>query len=732
MRLVIAEKPSLARAICTALSREGEHFRSCEENEYYESENYYVVAQFGHLLELLMPEEYPENEGKRAPMPYFPRENKYSFKIKKSCEKRFKTIEKLVKKQEITEIIHCGDSDREGQLLVDLVLERIGNTKPVTRPQFKALTPGAIISAFKKRSNNNAFKVVHDEGYARMLFDYDYGINLSNYATAKAHAKPALNVGRVKGAIMNEIYNREMAIKNFKPEKYFKVISNCDGVKLTSKEKFKNEAEAEAYARKLQPGPTIVKEITTAPITKKRPKLFSQTKLQAMMNKKYGYSPDKTLKLAQSLYEKGLTTYPRTNTEYMTEAEVPLIEAIINRINAKGNLELRTDKSVFDDSKVDSHSAIIITAKRPDSLPEAEMNCYMTILNRFRAVFCKEPCVYNKTTVIVDNPVELFKISGETMVTPGWQTFEPPIRKKDAVEKGKDEKQKDTTGAGENDSINENQVLPPLKEGQVLSTDFKPSEKTTTPPPHYTVATLGAWMENPFKKELSNNAHSVNAMAENFEDNAEENDYSDDEDYKNIIEGLEIGTEATRADILKSLQDKQYISLKKNSYRIEPRGIFLVEACRDLGIDMSKEKTSAMGKMIKDIGKGRISLNEAIECEHEDIRKIVALNKECAQMQNIDTGLGKCPLCGKPVRESPKSYGCSGWKEGCKFNVWKEIASKKITAAQIKKLVETGKTNEIKGFTSKKGKKFDARLKLNTDKTGVEFEFVNHRSKGQS
>lgn len=712
MKLVIAEKPSLARAICDALKTQGETFTTCEGNEYYKSQNYYVVAQFGHLLELIMPEEYPENKGKRAPLPYFP--DVYKFKVKGSCEKRYETIEKLVKQNDVTEIIHCGDADREGQLLVDLVLERIGNTKPVTRPQFKALTSAAIIAAFKKRANNNAFSSVRDEGMARMLFDFDYGINLSNYATKKSYAKPALNVGRVKGAIMSEIYDREMTIRNFKPEKYYKAASDNEGIKLISKKKFSICDEAEQYAKKLQVGPSIIKDIETTPITKRRPKLLSQTKLQSIMNKKFGYSPDKTLQLAQSLYEKKLTTYPRTNTEYMTEDEKAMVEAILKRVNPDGRLEFRDDKTIFDTSKVDGHSAIIITANRPQNLNEEEMNCYMVIFNRFRAAFCKEPCVYNKTTVIIDNPTEQFKINGETMVTPGWQTFEPPA----SLNKNKG---KDDAEEKEDSEEDANQTLPPLEIGQKLNTDFKSIEKTTTPPPRYTVSTFGAWMENPFRKDSQKDNNALDGEEENL---------NDEDDYKMILAGLEIGTEATRAGILKTLQDKQYLSLKKSSYKIEPKGEFLVETCRALGIDMSKETTAAMGKTIKDVGKGHISLAKALDKEHKDIAEVIAADKECKAMESVDgIGIGKCPLCGKPIRENPKSYGCTGWKEGCKFNLWKTVAGKTLTQKQIQKLLNDGITNEIKGFKSKAGKSFDAKLKLSADCKSVEFEFVAHRKK---
>ena len=731
-KLVIAEKPSLARSICTALATAGEKFTACENNEYYSSENYYVVAQFGHLLSLLMPEEYDENKGQRAPLPYFPGE--YEFKIKEGCEKRFKTIENLVNREDVVEIVHCGDADREGQLLVDLVLEKIGNTKPVTRPQFKALTPGAICSAFRKRTNNRAFTTVRDEGFARMIFDFDYGINLSNYATKKAHAKPALNVGRVKGAIMSELYDRELEIRNFKAEKYYKVISDHEGIKLSSKAKFEAINEAENHAAALQKGPTIVKDITVSPTTKKRPKLLSQTKLQAIMNKKYGYSPDKTLALAQSLYEKGLTTYPRTNTEYMTEEEIPLIEAIIKCVNGNDDLEMRTDKSVFDKTKVDGHSAIIITAKKPEKLSEDEMNCYMVIFNRFRAVFCKEPCVYNKTTVLIENPLELFRVTGETMVTPGWQTFEPPKSENINGEKKKK--------AEDDDEDNPEKVIPPLTVGQVLNTDFRPVERETKPPARYTVTTLGAWMENPFRKNNAENGSSPETQDNSQDSEPEPETASSDEiqnsddDYRNILAGLEIGTEATRAGILKTLQEKKYISLKKSTYHVEPNGEYLVKVCRELGIDMSKEKTAYMGKTIKDVGKGKRLLSDAIKEEHEDITHVITEDRSCTiasaegGMQGLSASeIGKCPLCGKPIRENSKAFGCSGWKDGCKFTLWKDVAGKTITKAQAKKILSGGTTSEIKGFTSKKGTSFDAKLKLKDTKDGVEFVFAKKKKK---
>lgn len=599
-KLIIAEKPSLMRTINAALATKGEHFSPKEDKEYYESEHFVSTSQFGHLLELKMPEEYPGREHLGTwsveNLPFFPA--KYEYKVKEDAKKRFDTIGRLLKRADIDTIIHCGDADREGQQLIDVVLREHKNTKPVIRPQFKALTDEAILDALKKSRPNSEFRNLFNEGMTRMCFDWDFGINLSQYATVRTGARPALNIGRVIGAIVNEIYIRDKAIENFVPEEYFKVVSDIEGgFKLTSKEKFKGDEQerAEEWARKLQAGDSIVSNIEEKKVTKRPPKLFSQTSLQAAMSKRFGYKPDQTLDLSQSLYEKGLTTYPRTNTEYMPEDEKELVRSVIDKVNAKGYLEFKDTKAVFDDTKIDGHSAIIVTGKHPSSsnLTDEEMNCYKTILYRFMAVFTKEPCIYNKTTVTIDNPSEQFKVSGEVLVQEGWQKFEP--------KKGQEKKE----GGKDDDDSDDNRTLPKVSAGDRVETDFQAVSAETKPPKHYTVETLGKWMENPFRKE----------------------DAGDEEDYKNILAGLEIGTEATRAKIIEKAVSKSYISLRKNSYRIEPRGEFLVEASAALGIDFSAKMTADMGRKLKAVGRGNIGVMDVLSANRKDVSRIISENR---------------------------------------------------------------------------------------------------------
>ena len=696
MKLIIAEKPSMARSIVAAL--ESNHEKFANKGEYYESDEHYVTSQFGHLLELYMPEEYKgEFDGEYAPLPFFPKE--YKFKIKENCKTRFDTIKDLINRADVDEIIHCGDADREGQLLIDLVLEKTGTTKKVTRPQIVALTPGSILSALATRKDNSEYHALRDEGYARMISDFDFGIYLSRYCKQKTGARK-IHIGRVKGAILTEIYNRDKEIENFVSTPYFKVISDKDGIKLTAKAKFEAQEDAESLAKELQGRDTVVTEVKTNRIKKKKPKLFSQTTLQSYMSKRYGFDPSTTLQLTQYLYETAhAVTYPRTDSEYLLTSEKGVAERVLKAHDKTGELEMNYTKAVFDDSKVDSHSAIIPTDKVIDvsSLTLDQQKCYNAILNRFKAVFCKDDCEYDKTTIKAENGEEVFTLTGEVLVTKGWQKFEDYAMKDKAKKRTKDDENEE-----EDD---EEKELPKLNEGDIISTDFKSIEKHTVPPKHYTVTTLGEWMKNPFKDESKD----------------EEND---DEDYKNILAGLQIGTTATRAIIIDTLVNMEYMELKKASYLIKDKGVFLVETSKELGIDFSKEKTAEMGKILKDITKGDISLEKVLEIEHGEIEDIINSNKSCKRMDTTIESVGTCPKCGKPVIQGKKGYGCSGWRDGCDFVVWMEIAHKKISKAQVQKLLKTGTTDEIKGFKNKDGKEFSAKLKINEEKNGAAFDFA--------
>lgn len=658
MKLVIAEKPSLGRAIMTAL---GEKFEN--KGEYSQSKNYYVVPLHGHVLELKDFEKYPANKDKNMwkveNLPFFPGE--YQYQISKGNKKIYDTIKKLLAQKNVTEVIHCGDADREGQLIIDTVLEKLGNKKKVTRPFIKSTTPQGLKQAFSERKPNEEYQNINAEGKTRSYVDFDFGINLSRYACAKAGR--GLNVGRVIGAIVTEIYNRDIEIENFVPRDYFKVESDLE-IKLTSKNEYDAQGEAQEYSDRLNGTDAIVTDIKKSKQEKKAPKLFSQTDLQGTANKRFGFSPKRTLKAAQSLYENGYITYPRTNTNFMAEGDKGFVESILKQLGEDFEM-----KPVFDDSKVDGHSAITPTEKIASGLDGDLAKIYNLVLNRFKAVFCKEPCMVEKTTVTIEC-IETFKVVGEIPITQGWKKYEP---------------------------VSEQTVeLPPLKVGDKVAHDFKPVATQTKPPAHYTVTTLGKWMQNPFRKS------------------------EDDEvDYAKMLSGMEIGTEATRAAIIDKAIAKDYIKLTKNTYTIQPNGRFLVETCKDLGIDMSSVKTAEMGRDTKAVSRGEKTTEEVLQSVRKEITDIVNANPQMVKESEYI-----CPKCGKKLKESFVNFKCE-----CGFTLWKTVAKKRLDEQIIELLLKGEKTPVIDGFQGRKGK-FSAMLIPKKDGS-VEFEFPAREELGK-
>ena len=675
MKLIISEKPSLGRAIMKSL---GEKFT--KQDEYYESENYYVVPLHGHILELKDFEEYPENEGKYMwsvkNLPFFPQT--YEYKISRGNKKIYDTIKKLLKKDEVTEVIHCGDADREGQIIVDLVLEKLGNTKPVTRPFIKSTTPEGLQKAFAERKPNEEYINVNAEGKTRSYVDFDFGINLSRYATKRTGTKEGLNVGRVIGAIVTEIYNRDLAIEQFVPRDYFKVESDLE-IKLTSKEEFnvdakepdRAKAEAAAYAARLNAADAIVKDVKKSNQTKRSPRLFSQTDLQGAANKRFGFAPKRTLKAAQSLYEKGLITYPRTNTSYMAEGDRGMIAGTLKKLGPEFEM-----KPVFDNSKVDGHSAITPTGSYREVTGD-ELKIYQMVLDRFKAVFCKEPCTVLKTAMTIDciengsDIIETFKVSGEVPLTPGWKKYEPVSEQ--------------TT------------VLPELNVGDAVDHDFQPVAAQTKPPAHHTVTSLGKWMQNPFRKSDE-----------------------DEIDYAKMLSGMEIGTEATRAAIIDKAIAKDYIKLTKNTYTIEPNGRFLVETCRALGIDMSSVKTAEMGKNTKAVSRGERTSEEVLTEVRQEIEEIIGSGASLGEATESDL---ICPRCGKHLKDSLSKLECD-----CGYTIWKTVAKKRLDKATIKSIIKGEKTPLLKGFKGRSGKSFSAYL-IPKEDGSVAFEFPPREEK---
>ena len=699
MVLIIAEKPSLGRNIAAALGE----FK--KRDGYLEGKDCLISWAFGHLFSLADIEYYnPRPEGRAHwsmdNLPCFPSEFKYELRRDKDGQadggivKQFKILETLCNRADVDVIVNAGDADREGEIIVrNCITHALRSPKPIKRLWLPDQTPETVSSAFADMKDDSAYDNLANEGYARTYIDWLYGVNLTRYATLRTGT--LLRVGRVIVPIVKAIYDRDMAIKNFVPEKYYSIsskeLTNDQVVELNSKLKFngKQLSQAEQKCREYNACEAVVSSLKRKKDTLSCGKLYSLSKLQNVLGKKYKMSMAQSLEIVQKLYEEGFLTYPRTNSEYLATAEKSKVKKILENCSKLGYpVTFKDKKTIFDDSKIESHSAITPTYKIPDKtrLSESEMQVYSTVFRRFIAVFCAEDCIVEKVEMTVSvGELEDFVLKGLAIKEKGWMKYD------DASQKDK--------------------ILPDLKKGDKVNICFKPAEKETSPPKHYTIETLNNYLKNPFREEKNAIDDSVGA--------------DDAEEYRAMLDGVELGTEATRTGIIDNARKSQYIQLKKDVYTILPDGIYMIESLERLNISMDKFKTSEMGRALKRVFKNEIAVRDSVELATEEIRKYFTV-QETSIEEDTDTGffgdvLGKCPLCSSDVKRGKFGYGCMGYKQGCTFRMSAYICKRAISASNVKLLLETGRTSKIRGFTSQKGNLFDGYLKIEGDRAVFDF-----------
>lgn len=705
MILIIAEKPSLARNIVSAIG-------TMKRNDgYYSNQDYLVTWAFGHLFSLVDIEEYDENPStnlkwKMDNLPCFPKTFKFDLRrdntkqVDAGVQKQFNIIKTLCNRQDVTKIVNAGDSDREGEIIVRLCIHNALNCeKEIYRLWLPDQTSETISQGLKEMKLDKEYDNLANEGFARTYIDWLYGVNLTRYATLKTGT--LLRVGRVIIPIVKAIYDRDMAIRNFKPELYYGMWSNDETngevVELNSKEKFdkNNQAKALEMCDKYNSVDAIVTSKKVKKDTLNPPKLFSLTKLQNLLGKKYKIAMDKSLEIVQKLYESGFLTYPRTNSEYLAVAEKDKVKKILENIAKIGYpVEFKDKKTIFDDSKIESHSAITPTYKIPnkDNLSEDEFLVYQTVFKRFVAVFCTNDCKVEKTEIKINvGNYEEFVLKGTIIKEIGWTKFEKPSTK--------------------------DKILPNLNIGDKVNTLFKLKEKETKPPKHYTIETLNNYLMNPFKEDKKE--------LEEKQENGEE--FDDTEDYKAIFEGLELGTEATRTGIIDNAKKSSYIALKKDVYTILPNGEYLINSLMQMNISMDKYKTSEMGKALKKVYKNEITVEDSVTLAKHEIQEVFKKNNESLE-KDTDIGffgdiVGKCPMCGNEVVRNRYAYGCRDY-QNCKFKVNTIICGRAISKRNVEKLLTEGVTAKIEGFISKSGKNFNGKLKLDEEKNVI-FDFSN-------
>ncbi len=714
MILIIAEKPSLARNIAAGIGR------FTRRNGFLEGENLLITWAFGHLFELcdvetyLSPSEDQKEAGKHWSMeglPCFPQQFRYQLRRREGKEDdgvrtQWETIRTLCCRSDVDTIVNAGDADREGEIIVRKCIEMAGaGSKKQLRLWLPDQTPQTVAQALREMKPEDAYDNLAAEGYARTYIDWLYGVNLTRYATLRTGT--LLRVGRVIIPIVKAIYDRDMSIRHFKPETYYMPVSRVptgdQTVELCSKKKFKKDqlAQAEQWCRQLNAAGALVSEIKKKKSVLQPGKLYSLSKLQNVLSKKYKMSMTESLAIVQNLYENGYLTYPRTNSEYLATAEKDKVRKILEQCKSLGYpVAFRENKTIFDDSKIESHSALTPTYKIPgkDALSDAQRKVYATVFRRFVAVFCAEECRVQRTDLTVDvGALERFTLHGTVMLKPGWTKYD--------------------------DYTAKDKILPDLHPGDSLRIDFKPVEKETTPPRHYTVETLNNYLKNPFREEKQAAAED----AKNAGD-GETEESGDAEDYRAIFEGLELGTEATRTGIIDNARKSGYIDLKKDVYTLLPGGEFLIRSLEQMNISMDKYKTSQLGQALKKVFHGSMTIRESVALAEQEITEIF----HCLQDETKDIGwfgdpVGRCPLCGREVRRTRFGYGCSGYREnGCRFTINLEICGKVLALQDIRRLLETGSTGSLDGFLSKRtGRPFRAALRLQDGKTVFDFTPVS-------
>ena len=699
MILIIAEKPSLGRNIAAGIGN------MARRDGYLEGNGYIISWAFGHLFSLADIEAYSKSKEPNVRwsmdnLPCFPKS--FKFVLRNGADKKpdagvikqFKTLEYLCNREDVDTIVNAGDADREGEIIIRLCVQNALKTpKKQLRLWLPDQTPETVSAALSDMKDEAEYDRLADEGFARTYTDWLYGVNLTRYATLKNGV--LLRVGRVIVPIVRAIYERDMEIRNFVPEKYYGISSceetNGEKVELLSKQKFANNMYDKALSEceKYNSCEAIVTSVKKKKDTISSGKLYSLSKLQNVLGKKYKMSMADSLATIQKLYEEGYLTYPRTNSEYLASAEKDKIKKILENCKKLGyGVVFKDKKTIFDDSKIESHSAITPTYKIPDKtkLNEQEMQVYSTVMRRFAAVFCDEECIAQRVEIVISvGELEDFVLRGMTIVQRGWLKY-------------------DDTGK-------KDKILPALSKGDKVNICFKPIEKQTSPPKHYTIETLNNYLKNPFREEKASIDDSV--------------DTDDAEEYRAMFEGIELGTEATRTGIIDNARKSGYIKLTKDVYTILPDGEFLIESLERMNIVMDKFKTSEMGKALKKVYRGDITVDDAVLLAKNEISGYFS-NKELPIEEDTDTGffgdeIGKCPICGGIVKRFKYNYGCAEYKAGCNFSVPSYLCKRAISVSNAKMLLEEGRSSKIKGFVSKKGTLFDATLVMQEGKCVFDF-----------
>ena len=669
MIVCIAEKPSVAKDIARILGATNSH------QGYMEGNGYQVTWTFGHLCTLKEPNDYTEmwKHWSLSSLPMIPQRFGIKLIDDDGIKRQFAVIEKLM--QSADGIVNCGDAGQEGELIQRWVMQKAGAKCPVKRLWISSMTDEAIREGFASLKDQNEYQSLYIAGLSRAIGDWLLGMNATRLYTLKyGQNRQILSIGRVQTPTLALIVNRQKEIDSFEPEPYWVLATVYRDTTFTAtKGKFSTKEEGEAAFATIADKPFTVTAVQKKNGTEAPPRLFDLTSLQVECNRKFSYSAETTLKLIQGLYERKLTTYPRVDTQFLSDDIYPKCPSILSGISKqyealmeplKGK-KLPKSKRVFDTSKVTDHHAIIPTGVPANGLTDMERNVYDLIARRFIAVFYPD-CKFSTTTVLGTVEDVEFKATGKEILSAGWRDVYA---------------QQNATADDDERKGDEERTLPTFVKGESGPHIPTLSEKWTTPPKYYTEATLLRAMETAGK-------------------------FVEDETLRAALKENGIGRPSSRAGIIETLFKRHYIRRERKNLVATATGIELIDtiheellkSCELTGIwekrlrDIEHKKddaadfinglkqqiTEIVNDVLRDNSNRRVTTLSEEDLKKKAKKKATPKKKAATSTTSTDTPTATsnndplvgttCPVCGKgTIIKGKTAYGCSRWREGCNY-----------------------------------------------------------------
>lgn len=699
MIVCIAEKPSVAKDIARILGATASH------NGYMEGNGFQVTWTFGHLCTLKEPNDYTEHwkHWSLSALPMIP--PRFGIKLidDDGIKRQFSVIERLMQAADC--IVNCGDAGQEGELIQRWVMQKAQAKCPVKRLWISSMTDEAIREGFNSLKDQSEYQPLYVAGLSRAIGDWLLGMNATRLYTLKyGQNRQVLSIGRVQTPTLALIVNRQKEIDSFVPEPYW-VLSTIyrDTLFTATKGKFTTKEEGEQAFATIADKPFEVTGVSKKNGNEAPPRLFDLTSLQVECNRKFSYSAETTLNLIQSLYERKLTTYPRVDTQFLSDDIYPKCAGILTGmrgyeqyIQPLAGKKLPKSKRVFDTSKVTDHHAIIPTGVPASALSDMERNVYDLIARRFIAVFYPD-CKFATTTVLGKVEDVEFKVSGKEILEPGWRTIYAQQQTSTPQPNNPQSNNPQPSSSEDDDKQDEERTLPTFVKGESGPHTPTLTEKWTTPPKYYTEATLLRAMETAGK-------------------------FVDDETLRAALKENGIGRPSSRAGIIETLFKRHYIRRERKNLIATATGIELIDiiheellkSCELTGIwekklrdiehkkyeaadfitELKQQVTEIVYDVLRDNSNRRVTITTDEDLKKAKKKKTAAPKKAAAKSAATsstastkkaaaspqpatsepsadDSIIGTtCPVCGKgTIIKGKTAYGCSNWKNGCTYRV---------------------------------------------------------------